>query len=43
MVVRVSVFLNRTVVHVDSDSQDLHSGVLFRTILTQRVVFHLRR
>ena len=43
MIVRVSVVLNRTVVHVDSDSQDLHSGVLFGTILTQRVIFHLRR
>ena len=42
MIVRVSVVLNRTVVHVDSDSQYLHSGFLFRTKLTQRVIFHLR-
>ena len=41
MIVRVSVVLNRTVVHVDSDSQYLYSGVVFRTMLTQRVIFHL--
>ena len=43
MIVRVSVVLNRTVVYVDSDSEDLKSGVLFSTILTQTVIFHLRR
>ena len=43
MIVRVSVVLNRTVVYVDSESQDLYSGVLFSTILTLTVIFHLRR
>ena len=42
MIVRVSVVLNRTVVYVDSESQDLYSGVLFSTILTPTVIFHLR-
>ena len=31
MIVRVSVVLNRTVVYVDSESQDLYSGLLFST------------
>ena len=43
MIVRVSVVLNRTVVYVDSESQDLYSGVLFSTILTLTVILHLRR
>ena len=43
MIVRVSVVLNRTVVYVDSESQGLYSGVLFGTILTRTVIFHLRR
>ena len=43
MIVRVSVVVNRTVVYVDSESQDLYSGVLFSTILTRTVIFHLSR
>ena len=43
MIVRVSVVVNRTVVYVDSESQDLYSGVLFSIILTRTVIFHVRR
>ena len=43
MIVRVIVVLNRAVVYVDSESQDLYSGVLFSIVLTRTVIFHVRR